>query len=87
MLLAVADTGFEKGGGALTHNFQINGILFCLSFTLEEVKFVEKREAPPSKSATDWRYCITQPRLRAGSKAARECIPLKKPVMSISAIA
>ena len=24
---AVADTGFEKGGGALTQNFQINGFL------------------------------------------------------------
>ena len=24
---AVADTGFEKGGGALTPNFQINGFL------------------------------------------------------------
>ena len=43
----MADTGFEKGGGTLTRNFQING--FWPEFCIKKVKFVGKREgrAPP----------------------------------------
>ena len=49
----MADTGFEKGEGALMYIFQIN--VFLLEFTLKKVKFGEKGEgrAPPSKSAID----------------------------------
>ena len=43
----MADTGCEKGEGALTNNFQING--FWPEFYIKKMKFVEKREgrAPP----------------------------------------
>ena len=39
-MLSVADTGFEKRGGALTRNFS-------LSFILKKVKFVEKSGVSP----------------------------------------
>ena len=41
----MADTDFEKGGGALTHNFQIND--FGRSLTLKKAKFVGKGEGRP----------------------------------------
>ena len=41
---AVADTAFEKGGGTLTQNIQINGFWPEFYIKKKEVKFGEKSD-------------------------------------------
>ena len=52
----VADTGFEKGGGVPTPNFQING--FWPEFYIKKVKFVKKRFIEKDKRLISARILI-----------------------------